>query len=68
MPNGTQSDMGASASYLREQAQRCMRLARGCPHLPTCHELEAVGIELMQKAAEVDDLLNVRPEASGATA
>jgi len=44
------------ASYLREQAQRCVRLARECPHSPTSHELEAIGIELMEKAAELDEL------------
>jgi hypothetical protein len=44
------------APYLREQAQRCTRLARDCPHLPTAHELEALGVELMQKAAELDHL------------
>jgi hypothetical protein len=44
------------APYLREQAQRCTRLARECPHLPTAHELEAIGVELMQKAAELDHL------------
>jgi hypothetical protein len=44
------------APYLREQAQRCVRLARDCPHLPTAHELEAIGVELMQKAAELDHL------------
>ena len=44
------------ASYLREQAQRCVRLARDCPHPPTSHELEAIGVELMEKAAELDEL------------
>ena len=44
------------APYLREQAQRCTQLARDCPHLPTAHELEAIGVELMQKAAELDHL------------
>jgi hypothetical protein len=44
------------APYLREQAQRCARLARDCPHLPTAHELESIGVELMQKAAELDQL------------
>jgi hypothetical protein len=44
------------SSYLREQAQRCVRLARDCPHVPTAHELEAIGVELMQKAAELDEL------------
>ena len=44
------------ASYLREQAQRCTRAARDCPHLATSHELEAMGTEWMQKAAELDQL------------
>jgi hypothetical protein len=42
------------APYLREQAQRCVRLARDCPHMQTAHELEAMGTELMQRAAELD--------------
>jgi hypothetical protein len=48
------------APYLREQAQRCVRLARDCPHRPTAHELEAIGTELMQKAAELDHLQEYR--------
>jgi hypothetical protein len=48
------------APYLREQAQRCARLARDCPHVPTAHELEAIGIELMEKAAELDHLQEYR--------
>lgn len=44
------------APYLRTQAERCTRLARDCPHTPTAHELEAIGIELMQKANELDHL------------
>jgi hypothetical protein len=50
----------ADAPYLREQAQRCARLARNCPHVQTAHELEAMGTELMQKAAELDQLQDVR--------
>jgi hypothetical protein len=46
--------MPATATYLREQAHRCVRLARECPHLPTSHELEALGIEFMERAAELD--------------
>jgi hypothetical protein len=53
--------IGDDASYLREQAQRCVRLARECPHLPTSQELEAIGIDLMERAAELDDLLDVPP-------
>jgi hypothetical protein len=46
----------ADSAYLREQAQRCTRLARECPHRPTSHELEAIGVEFMEKAAELDEL------------
>lgn len=53
--------ISVDASYLREQAQRCVRLARDCPHLPTSQELEAIGVELMERAAELDDLLAVPP-------
>jgi hypothetical protein len=53
--------MEDDASYLREQAHRCVRLARNCPHLPTSQELEAIGIDLMERAAELDDRLAVPP-------
>jgi hypothetical protein len=46
-------------SYLRQQAQRCVRLARQCPHQPTSHELEVIGVELMEKAAELDELMGM---------
>jgi hypothetical protein len=45
------------ASFLREHAHRCTQLARKCPHRPTAHALEAFGIELMLKAAELDKAL-----------
>lgn len=47
----------ASPAYLREQAVRCTSLARDCPHAPTSHELEVLGLELMQKAEELDRAL-----------
>ena len=50
-----------AASYLREQAQRCVRLARDCPHSPTSHQLEAIGMELMEKAAELEELFGLHP-------
>jgi len=53
-------EMGLNPSYLREQAHRCAQLARECPHLPTSQALEEIGIEFMEKAAELDDLLGVR--------
>jgi len=55
-PTETYTWIWVDASYLREQAQRCVRVARDCPHKPTAHELEAIGIDLMQKAAELDQL------------
>jgi hypothetical protein len=58
MPSAAESYewVWVDASYLREQAQRCTRAARECPHLATSHELEAMGTEWMQKAAELDQL------------
>lgn len=46
----------ADSSYMRTLAHRCTRAARDCPHRPTSNELEAIGVELMQKAAELDEL------------
>jgi hypothetical protein len=65
MPSAARHDMAVGASYLREQAERCVRLARDCPHLPTSHELEAIGVELMEKAAELDELLAILPASAG---
>lgn len=58
MPSTAESYVWAwvDATYLREQALRCTRAARECPHSATSHELEAMGIEWMQKAAELDQL------------
>ena len=48
--------MLADAMYLRECAHRCVALARNCRHLPTSQALEALGVELMEKAAELEEL------------
>ena len=58
MPNSAKSYawVWVDASYLREQAQRCVHLARDCPHRPTALELEAIGMDLMLKASELDEL------------
>ena len=48
--------MLADALYLRKRAHLCVALARDCPHLPTSQALEALGVELMEKAAELDKL------------
>jgi hypothetical protein len=42
--------------YLRETAQRCVRLARNCPHRPTSIGLEEVATDLMAKAKELEEL------------
>jgi hypothetical protein len=47
------------ASYMRALAHRCSRAARDCPHRPTSVELEAIGVELMERAAEIDELNQV---------
>jgi hypothetical protein len=46
-------------SYMRALAHRCSRAARDCPHRPTSLELEAIGVELMEKAAAIDELNQV---------
>jgi hypothetical protein len=48
--------MLADGLYLRERAHQCVALARECPHLPTSQALEALGVELMEKAAELDKI------------
>jgi hypothetical protein len=66
MPSAAESYVWVwvDASYLREQAQRCCRAARDCPHLATSHELEAMGTEWMQKAAELEQLQQIdRPNS-----
>lgn len=51
------ADVSVDTSYLREQATRCVRLARGCPDSATSHQLEAIGLDLMLKAEEIEELL-----------
>jgi hypothetical protein len=53
----------ADASYLRAQASRCVRLARDCPSLPISHDLEVIGVELMEKAAELEGYLATQTRA-----
>ena len=56
LPSAVRPEFSSDATYLRRQAQRCVQLARKCPHRPTSHELEALGMELMERAAELDKL------------
>jgi hypothetical protein len=45
-------------TYLRDAAQRCIKLARDCPHVQTHHRLEELAAELMAKALELANLLD----------
>ena len=51
-------DMSVDTAYLRKQANCCVRLARECQDLPTSHQLEAIGTDLMARAAQLDELLS----------
>lgn len=61
IPSGADSHAWGwvDASHMRALAHRCSRAARDCPHRPTSLELEAIGVELMEKAAEIDELNQV---------
>ena len=41
-------------SYLRGAAEKCVRLARSCPHTKTAHGLEEIAADLMAKASEIE--------------
>jgi hypothetical protein len=46
--------MPVDALYLREKAHYCVALSRRCSDLATAQALEALGVELMEKAAELE--------------
>jgi hypothetical protein len=48
-------NMNDTIRYLRDMAQTCARLARACPDRATSHGLEAVAVDLMAKARELED-------------
>lgn len=56
--SGCDADVSVDTSFLRQQATNCVRLARVCPDVPTSHQLEAIGTELMARAAQLDELLS----------
>jgi len=56
MSNACRHDVSVDTAYLREQAQHCVQLARDCADAPISHQLEAIGLDLMLRAAEIDDL------------
>jgi len=49
------------ASYLRDRANNFIALARSCPHRETCHELEAMAAELMEKASYIEKSSTISP-------
>jgi hypothetical protein len=53
--------MQDDTAYLREKAQYCVALARDCADLTTSHALEALGVELMEKAAEIENSHSLGP-------
>lgn len=53
--------MQRETSYLREKAHYCVALARECPDLTTSRALEALGVELMEKAAEIEQSQTLTP-------
>jgi len=42
------------ASFLRQKARRCVELSRECPHEVTARALENLGVELLEKAIELE--------------
>ena len=58
----------ADSTYMRDLAQRCTRAARDCPHRPTSNELEAIGVELMEKAKQLDEFNQTSDAAPGKAA
>ncbi len=42
------------ASFLRQQARRCVSLSRECPHEVTARALETLSVELLEKALELE--------------
>jgi hypothetical protein len=52
------------AERLRQIAIKCTQLAASCTNKDVANELEGVGVELSQKAQNLDDLFNVIEKAS----
>ena len=46
--------MLVDALYLREKAHYCVALSRQCSDLATAQALQVLGVELMEKAAELE--------------
>jgi hypothetical protein len=55
--------MQIDTAYLREKAHYCVALARRCRDSTTSHALEALGVELMEKAAELETTRSLTPKS-----
>jgi len=52
-------------TYLRQMAEACTRLARTCPDQATAHSLEAIAVDLMAKAGELESEQRIDPIVAG---
>ena len=58
--------MSIETVYLREQANRCIRLARQCSDRQTSYALEVMSIDLVEKAAEWEKMQSLPPQTNRA--
>lgn len=65
-PSNVRQPSTALWEYFREQAHRCVRLARACPDRATSHALEAMGMEFLEKAAELEKKNAIPPTEANA--
>ena len=60
-PNKVEGD---AVDFLRAEAYYLTQVARACTDVKTAHVLEGVGVDLMEKAAELELLLKIRPSSA----
>jgi hypothetical protein len=56
LPSEDDTRVWPDASYLRQQARRCVSLSRECPHEKTARALERLGVDFLEKAVELEML------------
>jgi hypothetical protein len=54
LPADDETRVWPDASYLRQQARRCVSLSRECPHEVTARALETLSVQLLEKALELE--------------
>ena len=55
------ADIWRLGEYLRAKTHDCVRLARRCPDRKTAHELEAMSVEFLNRAARIQQLVTIAP-------